>query len=187
MPQLAAAAPYIALAQSAVQAYSQQQMGKAQESQAQLSALEDRKEANAVQAIAQREAIQERKKARYLRSRALAVAGASGAGAGDKQVSDILSDIDTEGEMNAMNILYSGNERARVLRSSAAAKRSEGRGYRSAAYGRSAATLFQGAADFAGSNPTFFQKYGGERAMQSIGTGTGFSDFARQPSGEVYV
>lgn len=186
MPALAAAAPYIGLATTAVNAYSQQQAGKAQENQAKISAIQDEHEANAAQAISQREAIQERKKARYLRSRALAVAGASGAGAGDGQISDILADIDTEGEMNAMNILYSGNERARVLRSGAAAKRGEGRGYRSAGYGRSAATAFQGASDFYQSGAatdlynrgkTFFQKYGGERAG-SYGSGNGFGNAA---------
>lgn len=186
-PAAAAAAPYVALATTAAAGISQVEAGRGAAAQAKLAALEDDREANATQAIAQRQAEQERKKARYLRSRALAVAGASGAGVGDKGVSDILTDIDTEGDMNAMNILWSGDERARVLRSGAAQRRSEGEAAKGAGYLAGATTVLRGVGDFASNDPTFFKKYGrrGSTGFGSAGSRPRMRDFASADMGEV--
>jgi hypothetical protein len=115
--------------------------------------------------MAQQQAASDRKKARYLRSRALAVAGASGAGVSDPTVSDILTGIDSEGEMNALTALYEGRVRADNTRAQGKAYAREGRASRGAATGRAVGTLATGLSDFASSNPSFFSKYGGERAQ----------------------
>ncbi len=186
MAFLAAAAPYIGLATTAVSAYGQMQSGEAAQNNAKIVALERDRQANDTQVEAQQVAAQERKKARYLRSRALAVAGKSGAGVSDATVSNILTGIDTEGEMNAMNALWSGDVKARGIRAGADISRREGAAERGAAYGAAAATALDGLGDFAGSNPTFFSKYGGDRAV-AMGKGTGYSDFARGPMSDEWV
>lgn len=167
MPFLAAAAPYIALATTAVGAYSQQQAGEAASNNAQLVAIQRDKQANNEQVASQQAAAQERKKARYLRSRAIAVAGASGGGVSDPTISNILTGIETEGEMNALNELWMGDNRAKSIRAGADATRREGEARRGAAYGQSASTVLNGLGDFSEDNPTFFSKYGGERAQAS--------------------
>ncbi len=172
MPFLAAAAPYIALASTVVSGYSQTQAGEAAANNAKIEALQREKIANAEQASAQQMASSERKKARYLRSRAIAVAGASGAGVSDPTVSNILADIDTEGEMNALNTIWMGDNRAKAIRDGADALRREGRATRGAYYGQAASTVFNGVAGFASDNPSFFSKYGGDRARS-----TGSSDY----------
>lgn len=187
MPFLAAAAPYIALATTAVSAYSQTQAGDAAKNQGLIAQIESKREANNEQAMSQQQAAEERKKARYLRSRALAVAGASGAGASDPTITNILTGIDTAGEMNALNTLFEGDTRARALRKEGDAAAREGRARRGAAYGSAGTTFARGVMNFGSDNPTFFQKYGGDRA-QSIGVGSGYSDFAAMPdSGERYA
>lgn len=164
MPFLAAAAPYISLATTAVSAYSQNEAGKAGLAEGKLAQIQADRNANAEEAMAQQQAAADRKKARYLRSRALAVAGASGAGASDPTVTDILTGIDSEGEMNALTALYEGRIRADNTRAQGAAYAREGRAGRTAATGRAAATVATGLTDFASDNPSFFKKYGGERA-----------------------
>ena len=164
MPFLAAAAPYIALATTAVSAYSQTQMGEAQANQGKIAQIQADRAADAEQAMSQMEAAKERKKARYLRSRAIAIAGASGAGVNDLTVNNILTGIETEGEMNALSALFEGDTRAKNIREGGEIAAREGRARRGAAYGSAASTMFEGATSFASSNPTFFQKYGGDRA-----------------------
>lgn len=164
MPFLAAAAPYIALASTAVSAYSQNEMGQASAAQGKLAQIQADRNANAEEAMSQQQAASDRKKARYLRSRALAVAGASGAGVSDPTVSNILTGIDSEGEMNALTALYEGKIRAQNTREQGAAYAREGRAARGAATGRAVGTLATGLSGFASDNPSFFRKYGGERA-----------------------
>lgn len=167
MPQLAAAAPYIGLATTAISAYSQAQAGKASQAEGMLAQIQAERNANAEEALAGQQAASDRRKARYLRSRALAVAGASGAGVSDPTVSDILTGIDTEGEMNALTALYEGRIRADNTRAQGRAYAREGTARKGAAYGQAASTVLSGATEFAssGAGDTFFSKYGGERAQ----------------------
>lgn len=83
---------------------------------------------NAGQAIAasQRDAVEERRTSTLLESRARAVAAASGAGAHDPSVANIVGRIRGEGAYRAATMLYAGEDKARVLRLQAAAKRYEG-------------------------------------------------------------
>jgi hypothetical protein len=74
-----------------------------------------RRAANDQRAQAQRVAIEERRRGTLAQSRALAVAGASGAGASDPTVVDLTSNLAGEGEYNALTALYNGESRAVVI------------------------------------------------------------------------
>mgnify|MGYP001606871182 CR=1 FL=1 len=77
-------------------------------------------------AMSQREAIDQRRQARLATSRGLAVAAASGGGADDPSVVNLLADLEGEGEYRALTSLYNGEEQAR-------AKEVQATDYRSAA------------------------------------------------------
>lgn len=77
-------------------------------------------------AVAQRDSQQARREALLLRSRALAVAAASGGGVEDPTVSKLLADIDAQGEVNALNALYAGEDDSRVMRAKGSAMSNEG-------------------------------------------------------------
>lgn len=83
---------------------------------------------NAGQAVAagQRGAAEENRKARLVSSRAIALAAASGAGASDVSVVNLVSRIRGEGAYNAQTQLYQGEDQARRMRMAAAAKTYEG-------------------------------------------------------------
>lgn len=178
MPWLAAAAPYIGMAMSGASAYGSAQGGKAAEIGAKIGALQDERDADAEQVAAQTVAAQERRKMRFLRSRAQAVAGASGGGVDDATVQNIIAGIETEGEQNALNALYSGDIEARALRMHARAQRSHGSALRTNANSEAFTTLASGALRYGSQMqaPTFFSKYG-ESAAQGTGFGTGTSSF----------
>lgn len=159
---------WVSVGTTALQVHGQIQAGKAQAHQAELLARQREKDALAAQVEAQQVASQERKKTRYLRSRALAVAGASGAGVSDLTINNILTGIDTEGEMNALNALWSGDQTAEAYRSGAEMARAEGRAAKRAGYLGGAVTALQGGLDFAENNPSFFKKYGGDRASSIV-------------------
>jgi hypothetical protein len=153
MAWLAAAAPYITAGTTALSVYSQVQQGNAAKAQQEIIARQREKDANQALVEAQAEAASERKKAKYLRSRAQAVAGKSGADPSSPDISNILADIDTEGEMNALNALYSGNYLASGLRTGAAVARRTGVAARTAGYTSAATTALTGSTGF-------YEKYG---------------------------
>lgn len=148
MAWFAAAIPYISAASTALAAQQSISQGTTQNAVAVAEARQRGEDAKAAQAESQREALIERKKARNLMSRARAVAAASGAGASDPSVQNILTDIETQGEVNALNALYSGNTEARGLRGGAAVARQEGRARRRAGYMNAASTALSGAASW---------------------------------------
>lgn len=107
-------------------------------------------------ATGQRNALEERRAAALLKSRALAVAAAGGAGVSDLTVVDILNNIRAEGAYSSAVAMYEGEDRARSLRNTAVARRLsgesaaeaalyEGASQQSASKTRSYATLLQGA------------------------------------------
>jgi hypothetical protein len=157
-----AALNFLELGMKMFQADTERSLGKARAAQAGMDALELERDANQSQAEAQRIALAERRRARYVRSRALAVAGASGAGADDPTVRNVIEDIDTQGDMNFLNALYSGDFRAKKLRRSAEKLRRTGEAIAVAAELGAATTAFEGLSDFYKENPSFFSKYGGQ-------------------------
>jgi hypothetical protein len=153
---LAAALPYVAAASTALGVAGTIQQGSNQQKLLNYQAEQREEDAKATQAEAQRESLIERRKAKNLMSRARAVAGASGAGSSDPTVTNILTNIDTQGEVNALNALYSGDAVARGLRSGAAVARNEGRASRAASYMDAASTGLGGAT-------SWYDKYGGKK------------------------
>jgi hypothetical protein len=138
-----------------VSAESSYQSGRINSANAELQSIQDSRDANDAQVAAQVQAANERRRSKILRSRALAVAGKSGAGVGDPTVTNILSGIDTEGEMRALSALYEGDTTARALRSGAASKLRMSNAYSSVANLRAAGTAGEGAY-------SFFDKYGSD-------------------------
>jgi hypothetical protein len=132
MAVIAAAAPYLA-AISTVVGIGTSVMGGIQQSgaaNAQASAAEEaaeqrsmlaRRAASDERGQAQRVAAEERRRGVLARSRAQAVAGASGAGAADPTVADITESLAGEGEYNALSALYSGESRATAIENDAMA------------------------------------------------------------------
>jgi hypothetical protein len=84
------------------------------------------RQAGAEQASSQRDSIAERKRGMLLKSRALAVAAASGGGVDDPTVHKLLSDIGAQGEVNALSSLWEGDETAEGLRADGRARQREG-------------------------------------------------------------
>lgn len=153
MAQLAAALPYIQAAGAVVAAGSTIASGIQAQKNSELQASQMVAKGKEESAIAQREAIQERKRAKFIQSRAKAVAASSGAGADDKTVNDIISDIGSEGEIRALNALYSGEARSRTLNAGAITQQIEGRNKRAAANVGAAGTLLS-------SGSSLYQRFG---------------------------
>lgn len=104
------------------------------------------------QAAAQRQAREQERDSRLAMSRALAVAAASGGGASDPTVMNIMARLAGEGTYRSMVSLYQGDEKSRQMRDQAAATRYSGqvremdaRSAAKAQRGGSVATLLSGA------------------------------------------
>lgn len=147
------AAGWVSLASTALTAGMAYQQSQAQQAALKIQAKEREEEANAAAAESQRAATIERKRAQYAMSRARAVAGASGAGVSDATVTDILTDIDTQGEVNALNALYAGQTAARGYRQGARAAKNEASAVGTSGYLQSAGTALSGGS-------SWWEKYG---------------------------
>ena len=145
---------------------------------AQYNATQLRQQAGQERATAQRAAIEQRRRGRLARSRAVNLAGASGAGVDDPTVVNILGDLAGEGEYNALAELYSGEETAKGLEAQAAAGLAEGDMMASAARIRGRAARRAGSIDATGtelsSGSSFFDKYGDEFFKTDTG-GAGYT------------
>lgn len=121
-------------------------------------------------AVAQRLALEENRKAELVASRAIAVAAASGGGASDSTVVNLVARLKGEGAYRAAAQLYEGESRARLMKIGATAKRYEGaQGVVEAARGQKVANNMAFLNLMAGGG-TLASKYGGNTAS---GTGTG--------------
>lgn len=105
-------------------------------------------------ALSQLEANNRRRSSRYAQSRALALAAASGAGASDPTVVNIISGLEGEGEYGALAAMYEGETSARGLQYGGKARRNDGRAARNASYLKAGSTLLAGGSAWA-------DKYGG--------------------------
>lgn len=155
MAFLAAAAPYLAAANTALTVGSAIREGKEAKIQGELKARQLRDEANARQAEAQRVAIARRRQGNFAASRARAVAAASGAGLTDTSAEKLISDIEAQSDLNVLNALYEGDTTARGLRDNARVAAREGR-----AAGRSG--VYRGIANAVSGASSFYSKYGTE-------------------------
>jgi hypothetical protein len=150
---LAAAVPYIAAATTAVSAVSQYNAGQEQKRQAGIIAQQQQEQGKREMASAILQSNEERKKASYLKSNALARAAASGAGASDPTVENIMAGIDTEGEYNAMMALSNGSYLADGRARQATATQNQGAAYARAGSVGAVTTALNGAT-------SWFDKYG---------------------------
>lgn len=132
--------------------------GKAARSVAEFEARQLNRQAGQERATSQLAAIEERRKGKLARSRALALAAASGGGTGGS-VSDILSDLTAEGDFNAEGALYEGEEAAKGLEAQAKVTKAGGkyaqqgaaykaRSLRNSSYLSAAGNLIQGGTSF---------------------------------------
>lgn len=175
MAAAAAFLPYIGMAMTAVStifsASAAGDEGKQKQAAANYSAAIDEQNAGQRQAASQRQAAEERRRAQLVQSRALAIAGASGAGASDPTVVDIISDLSSEGTYRSMLALYQGDDEARQLRQSAATKRYGGQIAAQAGETNAVASILKGGS-------SLFSKYspGGGAGLGGLGSGGSFLD-----------
>jgi hypothetical protein len=94
---------------------------------AEFQAQQLRQNANSAMASASRQAWTTQQQVGYVQSRALAVAGASGAGASDPGVVSVMAHTAAIGAYQAASQLYTGADRARNLNLEAAAKDYQGK------------------------------------------------------------
>lgn len=100
---------------------------KATEKEKAFEAAQARQAAGQAIAASQIAAEEQRRQARYVQSRTLAVAAASGGGVSDPTIVNMLARIAGEGVYRANVALYGGEERARLLNMQAAAADYEGK------------------------------------------------------------
>jgi hypothetical protein len=143
MAFMAAALPYVSAAATIGTTIGQ---ASAQEKIADIQARQLRKQAIADEASAVQTAKLERKKAIHLQSRVQALAAASGTEVSSVDVQNTLSDIDEQGEYNALAALYSGYSSAGSKRYAATTAESQGKQAVQGAYASSGATILDLAA-----------------------------------------
>jgi len=174
---MGAMAPFLAIASTGLQVVgtiaqgnAAAAAGKAQQQAAEFQAKQMEQRAGQERAAAQRRGIEQKRQATFASSRAQALSAASGGGALDPTVVNILGDIEGEGAYRALTALYAGEERATGLETGAAAARLEGQMARSrgsaartGSYIKAGGTLLSGASDFFGSGgaQTMFDRFGG--------------------------
>lgn len=93
---------------------------------AEFQAWQAEEQAGTAIAISQRQALEEQRQGRLAASRALAIAAASGGGASDPTIVNLLANAAGEGAYRAQVALYEGEAKARQLRLDAAAGRLSG-------------------------------------------------------------
>jgi uncharacterized low-complexity protein len=141
---MAAILPWVIGGATLFSAMGSVQAGQAQNEAARYAAQQAEQAAGQSRAASQRAAEEERRQARIVASRARAAAGSSGAGVTDPTVTNIIGDIEGEGEYRALTALYQGEDRARTLETDAALRRFEGRQARKSGMFDAAGTIFAG-------------------------------------------
>lgn len=119
--------------------------GEAANSFAKIKAKQLNRQAIADKAESVQVAKHERKKATLLASRVTALAASSGAGVSSPDIQNSLSDIDEQGEYNALAALYSGESSAQSKRYAASVARAEGKFARKQSYLKAGATIMSSA------------------------------------------
>lgn len=152
---MAAAIPFIMMAGTVIGAAGQAQQGQQAKSQAESEANQLQSQAKNEQAASQLQAMEDRRQARLAESRAQAVSAASGADPTSTSFVRNISDIEGQGELNALTSLWNGDERARQLRNQASATRASGSQAAKAANIGAMSSLLQ-------SGSSLYSKYGGK-------------------------
>lgn len=134
--------------------------GKSERAAAQFQAAQLEQNAGQAVAASQRAAAEERRKASLAVSRALAVAAASGGGASDTTVQNVIANLDAEGAYRSMVALYEGQEKSRQLSMAAAGKRYEGELAAQGGRQKGSAMMFAGLGSAAIGGGSLYMKYG---------------------------
>lgn len=146
MAQLAAP---VAIGGSLLSAFGSLTSGEQQYSAAKYQAAQLQQNAVQAEAAGQRDAANQIRQSELMQSRALAVAGASGAGAVDPTVLRIIAGIAGEGELAAQTAQYNASEAARGMRNQANATMFEGKQAKSASKIKALSTVLSGAGNAA--------------------------------------
>lgn len=159
MEALVIGATVASLASGALTAVGAIRQGQAADAAARFEARQLDARAKEAEAAGQQAALERRRQAEVLKSRAIAVAGASGTGVLDPDVINIVSGISAVGEQNFQAELAQARGQAELQRSQAEGRRFEGREARQAGIMRGAATALGTLADtgmFFGQPKTMF-------------------------------
>lgn len=149
MAQMAALAGGMSMGGSLLSAFGSLTQGREQYAAAQYQAKQLYQNAGQAEAAGQREAAVQIRQSELLQSRALAVAGASGAGTVDPTVLRIISGLAGEGQLAANTAMYNAGEAARGMRNQAAAGIFEGKQAKKASKVAALATVLSGAGNAA--------------------------------------
>lgn len=128
----------------------QQQQAKAAQEGADLEAKQLERKALQRRAIGQRQAVEADRQGRLQKSRALAVAASSGAGASDPTIINHMAQLEAESNYRRMVALYEGEEEASQLEMQAKATRKGGGNAARAANLASAGTVLSSGASLYG-------------------------------------
>lgn len=104
-------------------------------------------------ASSHRAAMEEKRQARLAASRGLALAAASGGGADDPTVVNLLAGIEGEGEYRALSALYEGDQTALGMEAEAAARRRGAKSTKKAGLVKAAGTILS-------SGASMYDRYG---------------------------
>lgn len=110
-------------------------------------------QAGLTRATSQREAMNDRRNAELVGSRGLALAAASGGGADDPTVVNMLADIAGEGEYRALTALYNGDQEALGMEAQAKANRKGAKATKTAA-------LFKAGGTILSAGESMYDRYG---------------------------
>lgn len=124
------------------------QQGKAQEAALKAQAQAQEARAKEERAVASREAAKRAERAKQVLSRQQAVAAASGAGATDKTVLDIMSETAAEGDVQSRTALYEGEMRGRGLEYQAAIDRMNARQAKLSGFINAGSTVLSGVGSY---------------------------------------
>jgi hypothetical protein len=140
--------------------------GAAQNKQAKYQARVLQQQADQEKASANREAQKKRSETEFLMSRQQALAAASGGGASDPTILDLMGDTAAEGEVQAKEVQYGGDVRATDLQNQASFIRHRGKAAKSGAMMTAMGTI-------AGSGLSLAGKYGDFGSSSSTYSGGG--------------
>ena len=140
LPQLKTVATILTAVGAVKQGRAMDKIGKAKASQLRTKAGQER-------AVGQHKAINRRRETDLAESRTLALAAASGAGASDPTIMNLIANLAGEGERNYQAAMYEGEEKARGLEYQADVSIYEGQVAKQKGYLTAGAAILSSASD----------------------------------------
>lgn len=125
-----------------------------------MEAAQLRENAKASMAAGIQDSMEQQRQGRIAASRALALAAASGGGASDPTVMNIIANLSGQATYQAMSALYEGQERARLMEKQAVMTEYGGTLQEASAKSQAKATRFGALSTAASDAISMYQKYG---------------------------